>query len=215
LQPCWALVVTEPRGERIASNSLARHQIQHFIFKHEVLRLRRGIMLTEFVPAFPRYIFVYMLETFWALVRGLTGVLDYVRIGAAPAIIAEEVVGKLVSQAKVVRAGTDVHHVLPLQPVDERFVFGDRVAISEEGVTYGCEGLYQYKLRTGRCVVLMPWLGQMVQVEVDEKSIEPLLVSGRLPEILPLRETWWLHGSAVGQVVSLQCAACVVLPDGL
>jgi transcriptional antiterminator RfaH len=173
VQPCWALIVTEPRGERIASNSLARHEINHFLFKHEIMRLRRGVMLTERVPAFPRYIFIHMQETLWALVRELTGVLDYVRVGAAPAILAEEIISKLVAEARVVQGD----YVLPLLTnVRERFAFGDRVAIVDESVMYGCEGLYQYRLRTGRCVVLMPWLGQMVPVEVTEKSIEPLHV---------------------------------------
>jgi hypothetical protein len=132
----------------------------------------RGRVLTELVPAFPRYIFVYMQETFWALLRTLTGIVDYVRFGGSPAIVADEVVSKLVSTCTVV----DGNHVLPTQGTEEKFKFGDRVAITDEGVTYGCEGLYQSKLRTGRCLVLMPWLGQMVSGEVAEKSIELLHV---------------------------------------
>jgi len=166
----WVLAITRPRGEFAASRRLHQLCIDHFVFKHRVATLKRGIRVEHLVPAFPRYIFVAMIDAWWQrLLEEVGDLVGYVRhLDQTPVSVPPSVLTQLVDQSA---RGA----ILPFdQSIAPRFHLGDKIQIAAGGsVASGCRGVYQYVIRPGRVCVLMPWCGRMVSVEVDEEEIEP------------------------------------------
>lgn len=171
----WALAVTRPRAERIVSKRLQDRSFEHCIFHQRITEIRQGRKIEKITPAFPRYVFVRVAdEAVWRFVlelrdhNGMDLVQDFVR-GAEnqPAIIHHHVVDQLRATAK--------DDILPQLPSQERFKFGDKVRISAgRSVMTGSEGLYQWATAPGKSCILLPWLGRMVPVEVEDNEIEPV-----------------------------------------
>ena len=169
LASVWVLAITRPRGEFAVARRLNQLCIDHFLFKHRVASIRRGQRTEHLVPAFPRYVFLCMIDAWWQrLLEEVGDLVGYVRhLDHTPVAVPPSVLTQLVDQSS---RGA----VLPLQDdTAPKFRLGDKIQIAAGGsVASGCRGVYQYPTRPGRVCVLMPWLGQMVSVEVDENEIE-------------------------------------------
>ena len=168
-QLSWYLAQTAPAREFKSSDLLTRFEYPNHVFKHQISVPRRGRLVDLFVPAFPRYIFLFvtnearmLLETIWEFVC----LSDFVRVGH-DAVVAERALKFLLDQS----LPGDVLSVD--NEVQSKFKFGDRVEIiTSSHVAFGCEGVYQYTVRPGRVCILSPWLGQLVPVEVNESDVE-------------------------------------------
>ena len=174
----WALAVTRPRAETAVSSRLQTNSLAHHVFKHRLTKFIRGRRISYLAPAFPRYIFVGVVDRIWQLMQSMRDfngnnlVINFVR-GAEgkPSLISDREISVMTDQA-------DGDEVLPLPDRDARFKFGDRIRlISSYHVVRGCEGVFQFNTRPGRICILMPWLNQMCSVEVDEDEIEPYRAS--------------------------------------
>lgn len=159
----WALILTSPNTEFSVSRRLQRLNIEHLLIRRKTIRIWRGKKIERFATAFPRYIFVYVRDAFWEIIREVMDVIDFVRIGITPARISDEVVESL-------RSRLDTHGVLPIEE-KSRFQFGERVVIKGTKAVSGHEALFQYPLHGGRVCIMQEWLGRFVPVEIDERDL--------------------------------------------
>ncbi len=165
----WSLCVTQPRAEFRASRMLERFGFNNHVFKHQVTGAHRGRFVKRLVPAFPGYLFVYVvdesreqLHRLWDFFR----LRSFVSVGNTSEI-AESALNELLA-----RAATE-----DILPVDNecaaRFKFGDRIQIvTGLHAAFGHEGIYQHTVKPGRVLILLPILGQLAPTEVSEADIE-------------------------------------------
>jgi transcription antitermination factor NusG len=167
--PCWALAVTQPNSELRTSARLTAAGVQHRLFKCRQYVVRHGIRLARFVPAFSRYVFVWVVDGTWDAIKQIKGVSGFVKIGDRYAEVSQSVIDTWSARA-------DTHDVLQgeFEQAPSKFTFGDKIVVNDSHVAYGLEGVYQFAARPGRACVLIPWLGQLVLVDVNEDYIEKL-----------------------------------------
>lgn len=167
---CWAVAVTRPNLEMRVGASLTELGYEHRIFKVKSTRIYRGHQVERLVPAFPRYVFVWMLNHYWSTLLSIKGMVDYVRCGQDYAQVENRVVNDLIARS-------DNESVLQFEPVFvEGFKHGDPVRICGTGSASGHSGTFQFPVSIDRACVLMDWLGRMVHVEVDMRDLEKVVV---------------------------------------
>ena len=166
----WALVETRPNVEMSVSKRFIRQGFSHHLFLHQVSRLRGDRRFTYLLAAFPRYIFIWA-DNVWRNVLDTEGVLRFLPNHLKqPAIIHPAVVETLIQRA--------LGDILPYQ-APAKFQFGDRIRLIDgsNNPLFGYEGIYQSHSGPGRCCILMPWLGALRPVEVDEDEIEKVFAA--------------------------------------
>lgn len=172
----WALAVIRPRTEYVVSQRLQSRALEHLIFRHKLIKFVRGQRFNYFVPAFPRYVFIRVVELMWHFMRTLrdlagNNLLSYFVSSEnnRPILIPDDEIQKLRSQA-------DQDSVLYLPEPVARFRHGERIRwCGRTTVLRGSEGVFQFNTRPGRACILMPWLNEMRSVEVAEEDLEPFV----------------------------------------
>lgn len=178
MQPCWALAVTQPRSEVTVSALLTRQERTNHVFRERFKAVQRHRVVTVERVLFPRYVFVWQRdEQDWRAVLETRGVIDYVRIGAAPARMMPDAMMEVFS-----RFGEDDILIGGEMP-KSKFTCGDRVRYigsALHATRYGCECSYYYPVAGGKAKVLMPWLGQLIPTEVLERDLELIEAPARV-----------------------------------
>jgi hypothetical protein len=164
----WMLAQTVPNFEMKASERLSRFGFQNRLFKHQISCVNHGRVVSRLVPAFPRYLFVFVADEMLFFLQLLW---DFFHLSS---FIRSPFVERAMDWLLRCSMPGDVLPVDHEQGV--RFKFGDRVQIvSGRHIAFGCNGIYQHTVRPGRVCILSPWLGQMVPIEVNESDIELVL----------------------------------------
>lgn len=160
----WALLQTVPNDEFGVARRLDRFGFENLLVKRKVPRIWHGRRVERLASAFPRYVFVVARDA-WEMIRNITGVVDFVRIGQRPAPISDQLIDGLRSQLDESGALSIVEK--------SRFYFGQRVVFHGDSIVSGHEAVFQYPLSHGRVCVLQKWLNQWVPVEIGEHEIIP------------------------------------------
>jgi transcription antitermination factor NusG len=164
--PDWALAVTASNCERIVSADFRRFNYDHILFKRHRSRVHLGRVVDEFVPAFPRYIFIG-LEHCWDAVRDIARVLGLVSFGEELGVVPARVVETLVARC----GGGDC---FPREPAPEPFRRGDRVRVGGIGPASGHEAVYEALADDGKVRLHFDWLGRLVPIDIDTRDVSLL-----------------------------------------
>jgi transcriptional antiterminator RfaH len=162
-EPVWYCLRTGPRQEETAVRGLARiEEVETFLPRIRFRRAtRRGpVWFTE--PLFPRYLFArYDRARAHRWVAHTHGVTGWVHFGEQPARLPPEIITRL-------RAELGEHEIKvfddPLQPGDK--------AVMVDGPLRGLEVVVHRVLPAPqRVAVLMEFLGQEIEVELDRTAL--------------------------------------------
>jgi transcription antitermination factor NusG len=159
----WALATTAPNAEHLVSDALERFGYEHWIFRRKVSRARRGKIVNDFLPAFPRYVMV-PFEQCWEVVRDVWQIIGIVCFGGHVARVREHDFNYLVE-----RCGGGC--VIPPEQIPERWARGERIHIGGVGLVAGHDAYYEGLLGDGRLRVMTNMLGRLVPVDVDERDV--------------------------------------------
>jgi hypothetical protein len=161
--------MTAPNTEMSVCRRLYNAHHQHALFTRKSLIVRRGRKIERLVAAWPRYVFVWCVDT-WHAILEISGVVDFLRDeNSAPVRLPEN----FVEQTRI-DAGADQNLILPTQLRQSRFQFGQRVMVCGNGVAAGYEAVFQYPLENGKVHVLQQWLGSPRSIQVDELELMPM-----------------------------------------
>jgi len=172
----WKLITVAPnsasRVSRMLNETLELDALSFCVRRRIVFR---GRVTLRRVPAFPGYVFV-AADVAADVVREISGVFDFVRIGESVAEIAASIVDELLDLA--VEDGT-----LPVgeEPVSARFRAGDRVVI--RNLNFDTVGVFSSLEEPGRAIVEVDWFGRVVPVSVAESDLT--LDNREIPRDIP------------------------------
>jgi transcriptional antiterminator RfaH len=163
----WYLIHTKPLAEAVAQVNLERQGYEIYLPRLVHSTRWRRPPRERIVPLFPRYLFLRLCEGSQALgpVRSSAGVSDVVRFGSRYAVVADEVVGGLLSRADPL---TGLHRLAGPGPL----MRGDAVRLAA-GPFDGLEGIFQRQDGEERAVVLLRLLGQETPVRVPAEWLLP------------------------------------------
>ena len=82
----WPLAVTAPNAEFRVADAFAQLAFPHFLFRTRERIVQRGRVVDRIVVAFPRYIFVFVIDfaMYRIMVETVRGVIGFVRDGDEP-----------------------------------------------------------------------------------------------------------------------------------
>ena len=158
----WALATTIPNTERSVCVDLNRLNIQHIWFKHRRRSVVRGEVVSRYVSAFPRYVFV-PAEAAWEVVHRIWRVLGLVIFGGEVAIVPQREIDRL----KALGPGD----ILPTPVVPDPFRAGERVRVGGDGPLSGHDAVYQEIATEGRVRLLFDWMGRLVPIDIDQRDV--------------------------------------------
>lgn len=161
----WYLIHTKPSAESVAQTNLERQGYEVYLPRLMQWTVWRGQRRERIAPLFPRYLFLRLREGHQPLgpVRSSTGVANVVRFGSRYAVVGDEVVAELRTQADPV---TGLHRLRPRRPL----TVGTVVRITV-GPFDGLEAIFERPAGVDRVVVLLKLLGQDASVCVPEDAI--------------------------------------------
>lgn len=162
----WALALTQPNAEHIASVNLERQKFPHHVFKIRSRAVVRGKMVERASPAFPRYIFVFIEDT-WRALRGTRGISDVVRCGETLARVPEPVMNTLLARAD----GEGFLRDDPRMMHADKFEHGENVRVTE-GVFSGFKAVFDCRTGEERVRVLLSYMNRLVTVEVQDSVLQ-------------------------------------------
>ena len=162
--PLWYVVFTKPQKE-LQVASLLEGKKQLTVFLPEVYQKYRGKL--QLRPLFPRYLFVQIdleeLET--GVVNYTPGVIRLVSADEKPLPLSNEVIEAIREEVERLNAQGG----LPSEHYDE----GEVVRL-RSGPLAGLEAVFVKHLPArDRAIVLLNFLGQANQIEIDISEIEP------------------------------------------
>lgn len=163
--PAWYVVYTKPLDELMAA-SLLEERLQLEVYLPEVLQRYRQRM--QLRPLFPRYLFVQtdLGQVEMSRINATPGVIQLVMFGDRPLPLKPGVIESI--RAEVV----EINQEGGLLPTTYRA--GARVRLTE-GPLRGLEAVFLRHLRASeRAVVLLRFLGQENEIEVDLGELEPV-----------------------------------------
>lgn len=163
--PAWYVVYTKPLDELMAA-SLLEERLQLEVYLPEVLQRYRQRM--QLRPLFPRYLFVQtdLGQVEMSRINATPGVIQLVMFGDQPLPLKPGVIESI--RAEVV----EINQEGGLLPTTYRA--GARVRLTE-GPLRGLEAVFLRHLRASeRAVVLLRFLGQENEIEVDLGELEPV-----------------------------------------
>lgn len=146
---CWAVVMTKPRREQLALLNLQR---QGFVCYLPCMREAKNV-----VPVFPRYLFVFIMEQ-WQAILHTFGISNVLRNGEQPAALGADFIESLKMRE---RNGLIVFDKKP------KWRQGARVRV-QYGHLAGRTGIYVSMGPRQRVIVLLDALGR---VDVEEQNI--------------------------------------------
>lgn len=176
----WYVIRTKPRRELLVADQLTNDE-ELTIFLPEVLQ--QGVKGAKLTPFFPSYLFVQVdLKSRAAGVLVHTpGVIGFVGSERQPVAVADAIVRTLQERVAEVNAqgGLSPH----------AFQVGDPVQF-KSGPLQGLEAVFVGPLQpTQRVQVLLHFLGQQQQVEVNVHLLEPGRSLQETPKLPPPRRT--------------------------
>jgi transcriptional antiterminator RfaH len=145
----WAVITTHPQCERRALRHLEWQGFQCYAPKEKIIRVRRGRKVEDIRFLFPRYLFVWIIDQ-WHALLGTFGVSKILMNGEVPSQLPMSWVDVMKSKER--------NGVITL-PKD-RFKIGERVEVTS-GLFQGRFGLYQGMTSRQREVVLLGTLGRV------------------------------------------------------
>ena len=149
----WAVVTTQPSAERRALWHLAWQGFDTYAPREKVIRVRRGRKVADVRWLFPRYLFVWIVDT-WHALYGTMGVATVLMNGQRPAQLPT---GWIEGMKARERNGL----ITLAKP--HRFKIGQRVEVGS-GLFAGARGLYQGMTSKQREIVLLEALGARVEL---------------------------------------------------
>ena len=144
----WSVAQTESTRERTAQRWLAQAEFETY------LPLIDGKARPN--PLFPGYLFVRIGNTGWSRVENTIGILQLLRTGDKPAIIADHVIEEIQSRE---------HNGVVKLPERPRWQAGDRVRIGN-GTFLGQIGLFDGMGARERVFVLLNLFGRQTRTEL-------------------------------------------------
>ena len=144
----WSVAQTESTRERTAQRWLAQAEFETY------LPLIDGKARPN--PLFPGYLFVRIGNTGWSRVENTIGILQLLRTGDKPAIIADHVIEEIQSRE---------HNGVVKLPERQRWHVGDRVRIGN-GTFLGQIGLFDGMGARERVFVLLNLFGRQTRTEL-------------------------------------------------
>lgn len=163
----WYVIHTKPHQEARAEENLARQGFDCLLPLLRVEKLRRGKVVVESEPLFPRYLFVRLGtepgDPSWAPIRSTKGVNKLVRFGDAPAQVDDGLIDLLRRRMN------------EAPPAPERlFAPGERVTIVD-GPFAGIEGVFQMAEGERRAMVLIDLLGRTTGLGVGVANLRKVV----------------------------------------
>lgn len=157
----WAVVMTKPNCENIAMANLDNQGFVSYLPRFLHRRLD-GVIVKK--PLFPRYIFTW-IEDRWYAIRGTYGV-SYLLMGEGGPV---ELPNSVVESIKR-REGPDGFVLLDGQVPAGQFKIGERVQ-AVDGPLVDKFLIYDGMTARARVRVLINMLGRQVPATIDEKSL--------------------------------------------
>jgi transcription antitermination factor NusG len=151
----WSVAQCEPQREPTAHQFLTQQGFDVYL---PIIKGERR----RFVPLFPSYLFVRIIDQWWAVTRTI-GVLRVLMNGEQPAFVADDVVSKIQKQEK--------NGVIRLPAQRPKFLRGDEIRVVD-GTFFGKIGVYEGMAPHDRQRVLLELLGRKVPVELPQTAIE-------------------------------------------
>jgi len=162
----WYAVYTQPRGEAIAAENLARQEFD--VFSPRYLKRRSHARKVQTVPAplFPRYIFVAFNadEAGWRVIRSTRGVIDLVRGGQEPAPVPDAIIEEIRKRQDENGYVVLARHI--------KLGRGDKIRI-EGGPFASYEAIFETMRDNERVVALLSLMGRQVLVNVPVEAVSP------------------------------------------
>jgi hypothetical protein len=155
----WALAVTAPNAENRVSERLDRIKLPHHIFLRKSIIAHLGRLVPRYRPAFPRYVIVPPQSCY--SLREIADIKGMVAFGGQLAIIKHQTLEDLIA----VCGGGRILPDPPMEDGEYCFHLGDEVTVT---CLNEAKGFFQHSNHDGRAVILMPWLGRSVYVNVNE-----------------------------------------------
>jgi transcriptional antiterminator RfaH len=158
----WHLIHSKIRQESVALTQLERQGFECFLPQIRAEKLRRGVLVTDLEPLFPRYLFVRLgtglAAQSWAPIRSTIGVSRLVTFGNVPARLDDELVASIRAQSA------------DCVPVRHQFEPGELVRVTK-GPFAGIEAIYQMSDGESRVMVLLTILSKSVQLTIAPTDI--------------------------------------------
>ena len=160
----WHLIHTKPRQEARAEENLVRQGYTVYLPRARVARRRRGRLVRQVEPLFPRYLFISLEPGVdnWAPLRSTLGVATVVRFGAEAAVVPEALV-------EVLRGREGDDGLCDLQ--QQAPAPGDRVQVVE-GELAGLEGVFVAADGETRATILLDIVGRATRVRLPADWVE-------------------------------------------
>ncbi|MGO1295957.1 MAG: transcription/translation regulatory transformer protein RfaH [Vibrio sp.] len=162
----WYLLYCKRGEQRRAKLNLENQGVECYypeVRVEKVLRNKRQVVKE---PLFPSYVFICFdveLGPSFTSIRSTRGVVDFVRFGAQPKCISEQLVSDLQS---VEEQGLLVVQKQVPQKGEQMMVTGGQFA--------GIEAVYQEPDGETRSIMLVKMINQKVELSIDNKNFKPL-----------------------------------------
>jgi transcriptional antiterminator RfaH len=147
----WGVVNTHPTAEKRALWHLEWQGFTTYAPKEKITRIRRGRRVTDARWLFPRYVFVWISDT-WHDLFSTLGVSRVLMTGEQPARLPTAWVEGMRAQER--------NGLITLPKAPPRFRAGQSVTVTG-GMFEGVKGLYQSSTSHQREVVLLEHLGRV------------------------------------------------------
>ncbi len=159
----WYLLYCKRGEQERAKSHLENQEVECFYPKFEVEKILRGKRKKVQEPVFPSYIFVkfdYQQGPTFTAVRSTRGVVDFVRFGAEPKGLSDELIETLQQMDYL---PTDNHPGLPLK--------GQKIEI-KSGQFAGISAIYQEPDGEARSMMLVNMINQPVSISFDNQDLD-------------------------------------------
>ncbi|MGF1764356.1 transcription/translation regulatory transformer protein RfaH [Aliivibrio kagoshimensis] len=162
---CWYLLYCKRGDQRRAVMHLENQEVECYFPEIEVDKLVRGKKSRVKEPLFPCYVFIHFdvdLGPSYTTVRSTRGVSDFVRIGAVPRVIDEQLIESL-KQIEQLKAHDEIVDLLPIE--------GQEVVI-KSGPYANVEAVYKEADGEVRSILLIKLISQKVEVVIENTNID-------------------------------------------
>ena len=153
----WAAARAQPQREAAAQHFLQLAGFTVYLPRLRQHRVNHGRKVEVRPPLFPGYLFVRVGNTGWSRVENTIGILQLLRTGDKPAIIADHVIEEIQSRE---------HNGVVKLPERPRWQAGDRVRIGN-GTFLGQIGLFDGMGARERVFVLLNLFGRQTRAELS------------------------------------------------
>lgn len=152
----WAVAVTEPLAEAKAALHAQRAGFATYLPKYRTAKNR-------IVALFPRYLFVNVCSTNWAVLHDTIGIMNLIFDDGYPAIVGNDIIDEIRERCD----GNDVFIPPPKPPTFRR---GQNVRV-DCGPMIGLSGIVRRMRGRDRVEILISMLGRRAKVHVYEGDL--------------------------------------------